>query len=335
MIKLKPFDVFIFGDGKPFNASEHTFRQGSFFINPVPILGALNKYTGKKLNIDFLALGKDKNACFKVPVEIKREKSTKRIITPVLKKISEAVTPIEDLKYILDYQTSEKMESFNTYLKDEEFIKYLTGEDFQITEENTITPIPEIRTGISIDHKTKTVKEGYLFTQIFYRLPEDAYFLVKTEDMENLETVSLGGEGKTAKVFKLDTNIIEKLEKAKEKIKEQVKKTKLFKIVLLTATNKVKSIEGTQIIAKNLGKPIVFSGWIKKDGKSFPTRLFKLIPEGSVIYYKLEDEAKLDEIFDKYYLKPAFFEKEYPYFDIKNPSGFGLSIIGIVKGGIK
>jgi hypothetical protein len=35
-------------------------------------------------------------------------------------------------------------------------------------------------------------------------------------------------------------------------------------------------------------------------------------------------------------LKPAYYELEYPYFDTKNPTGFGLSIIGALnlnKGG--
>jgi CRISPR-associated protein Cmr3 len=87
-----------------------------------------------------------------------------------------------------------------------------------------------------------------------------------------------------------------------------------------------------------MGKPIVFGGWFNvydedKKRDNFPSRLFKLIPAGSVFYYKLEDENKLDKIFEKYWLKPSFFVPDYPYFEKSaygtNPLGFGLSIIGV------
>jgi CRISPR-associated protein Cmr3 len=70
---------------------------------------------------------------------------------------------------------------------------------------------------------------------------------------------------------------------------------------------------------------------------SFPSRLFKIIPQGAVFYYRIKDKQNIDEfldrLFDRFWLKPAFFTEELPYFekleDGTNPLGFGLSIIGV------
>ena len=154
----------------------------------------------------------------------------------------------------------------------------------------------------------------------------------------NIDTVIIGGESRLSVVIKKDRDLTERLLKEKENIKNMVRKTGFFKLILLSPTNKVLEIEGAKIIAKVLGKPFIYSSWIKlpNEKTGFPTRIFRLIPEGSVVYYKAEDQSKIDGIFDKYYLKPAYYELEYPYFDTKNPTGFGLSIIGALnlnKGG--
>jgi len=340
MIAIKPFDLLIFGDGKPFNATERVFRESDFFINPIPFDSGLNKATGKKLNLEFISLAKGENLYFKAPIDIKVVKDRKvakdRIIKPVVRKLDNVITE-ENLEYFLDYQTSEKMEDLNGYLKDEEYVKYLKDEEISANTE-LLRPYKELRTGIAIDRSTRTTKEGHLFTQIFVRFEEDVYFYVKPSEDLNIDTVIIGGESKLSVVIKKEKDLTEKLLKEKENIKNIVRKTGFFKLILLSPTNKVLEIEGAKIIAKVLDKPSIYSSWIKlpNDKTGFPTRIFRLIPEGSVVYYKVEDQSKIDEIFDKYYLKPAYYELEYPYFDTKNPTGFGLSIIGALnlnKGG--
>lgn len=326
MIGVKPFDVVIFGDGKPFNATERVFRESDFFINPIPIVSGLNKATGKKLNLEFTSLAKGENLYFKVPIDIKIVKD--RTIKPIVRKLDNVITE-ENLEYFLDYQTKEKMQDLKGYLIDDEFIKYLKDEEIS-AKTDLLKPQKELRTGIAIDRSTKTTKEGYLFTQSFIRFEEDVYFYVKPSENVDIDTVVIGGESKLSIVIKKDKDLTEKLLEEKENIKKLVRETGFFKLILLSPTNKVLNIEGTKIIAKVLGKPIIYSSWIKltNDKTGFPTRIFRLIPEGSVIYYKVEDQSKIDEIFDKYYLKPSYYELEYPYFDTKNPIGFGLSIIG-------
>jgi CRISPR-associated protein (Cas_Cmr3). len=334
MIGIKPFDAIIFGDGKDFNAKERTFRESDFFINPIPILSGLNKASDKKLNIEFLSLAKGENLYFKAPLDIKILKGKDKVLKPTLRELGNVITEEteEPIKYFLDYKTQEKIEDINAYIKDEELIKYLKDEEISIND--TISFQKELRTGIKIDESKGTTQEGYLFTQSFLRFDDDVYFYVKaSEEIKEVETLVVGGESKLSVVIKKDNDLTYKLLKEKEHIKDMVRNTGFFRLILLTPTNRVLHIEGTKLINKVIGKHITYSSWIKlKDDKTgFPTRIYRLIPEGSVIFYKMEDVAKIDEIFDKYYLKPAYYELEYPYFDTNNPVGFGLSIIGALN----
>jgi len=106
MIAIKPFDLLIFGDGKPFNATERVFRESDFFINPIPFDSGLNKATGKILNLEFISLAKGENLYFKAPIDIKVVKDKKvakdRIIKPVVRKLDNVITE-ENLEYFLDY----------------------------------------------------------------------------------------------------------------------------------------------------------------------------------------------------------------------------------------
>ncbi|WP_297889900.1 type III-B CRISPR module-associated Cmr3 family protein [Sulfurihydrogenibium sp.] len=335
MIVLKPYDVFIFSDGRPFNKGENLFREGRFFLNPIPILSFANKLSGEKLNIQFISLIKKDTLYFKVPIEIKKLKYKEKTVIPKLKKLSQPVISKYTLEYILEYPSQEKMEDLNSYIDVNDFIKYLKGESLESVDDKKLIVHSEIRTGIEIDRKKRTTVEGMLYTQVYTRFSEDTGFFVKFNKDINTNFFILGGEGKLFNVEK-SKDYTKTIEEVKEHIKQKVKQSKIFKVVLLTPTNNIPEIEGSKLIAKVIGKHITYSGWLsyykdKIKEKVLPTRIFRLIPEGSVFYYKLEDENKLDEIFQKYWLKPAFFTKEYPYFDVNRPSGFGLSVIGTIK----
>jgi CRISPR-associated protein Cmr3 len=334
MIVLKPYDVFIFSDGRPFNKGENLFREGRFFLNPIPILSFANKITKEKLNIEFISLIKDDKLYFKVPMEIKKIKYQNNIVMPVLKKLKQSFISKNNIDYILEYQNTDKMEDINSYMDIGSFINYLKGESL-----NTINSLlqfyPEVRTGIEINHGTRTTVKSMLFSQVYLRFPDNVGFFVKFNKDINTDFFTLGGEGKLF-MAKKTQDYTKTLEEIKTDIKQKIKQSKIFKIILLTPTNKIPEIQGTKLIAKMIGKHITYSGLLsfykeKVDEKVLPTRLFRLIPEGSVFYYKLEDESQVDEIFQKYWLKPSFFTKEYPYFDLNKPSGFGLSIIGTVR----
>ncbi|GAB6072411.1 hypothetical protein JCM14244_07880 [Venenivibrio stagnispumantis] len=331
MIKIMPIDVLIFGNGKPFNAGEDNFKSGNFFLNPVPILSALNKKTGKNLNISFISYIEENKFFFKTPADIKLYE--KEIIIPRLNYTKEIFSNIYDLEYTLDYEIKEKLKNPQPYISEDGLKNYLKSEKLEEKDFKNLYET-ELRAGISLERKTRTTKEGYLYFQDFLRFYEDVNIAVETEDNIQLDYITVGGESKSAKIQNLDIDIKERFKDIKEEIKKSVKEDKFFKIVLLTPTNGIPYIEGAKLLIQQIESIISYSGWINlhNQNKSFPTRIFRLIPEGSVFYYKLEDENKLDEIFDRFWLKPSFLINEYPYFDVKNPAGFGLSIIGKVGG---
>lgn len=338
MITVKPFDVFLFGDGKEFNKGEQSFRQGSFFINPIPILGALNRETDKKLNINFISLEKGGKLYFKMPLDIKVTKpktdGTGDYIKPKIEKTN-CITN-KEIEYILNFDTKEKIQDINMYVSQQIFKDYLTNNlklPKNKEEIDSIKLYSELRSGIEIDHESRTAKESMLFFQFFTRLEDGAGFFVNTNTDINVKWLKIGGEGKGFKVEKSD-NLLSFFDDIKEKTKSEIMKTKAFKIILLTPTNSIPEIQGAELVAKIVGKPITYSGWfsfveknVEKKVNGKPTRIFRLIPEGSVFYYKLTDISKVEEIFNRFWFKPSFYVKEFPYFDINRPAGFGITAI--------
>ncbi|WP_029521647.1 type III-B CRISPR module-associated Cmr3 family protein [Persephonella sp. KM09-Lau-8] len=335
---ITPIDVLIFGDGKPFNAGEQHSREISFFLNPVPFVSAFNKNTSLKTGLRFLSLydEKNQNFLFPVPLDIGFEKDGKKVVNSFLRKTNEDFISSEELEFFVEFNTDKKMEVGGRYINTEGLKSYLLNE--KLEEKNVYNLFgdiieKEIRTGIEIDRTTRTTKEKMLFFQPFIRFNENIKFSVEFKQEVEKDFLTIGGEAKIVNISTTEKSPTVLFEDVKENIKRKIQETGYFKIILLTPTNYPLEIEGAKLIAQLTGKPITFSGWYniyEEDKKidSFPTRLFKLIPEGSVFYYKLENKTKLDEIFNNYWLKPNFYVHELPYFDKSNPIGFGLTIIG-------
>jgi len=332
---INPLDILIFGDGKPFNAGEQHNREINFFLNPVPFVSAFNKYTGLKTGLNFLSLydKQKQDFLFPVPLDIGFEENGE-IITSSLKKSNDDFVSSEEIDFFIEFKTNKKMKVGGKYINTEGLKNYLIGEDI---DKNNIYNLygkileTEVRTGIQIERISRTTKEKMLFFQPFIRFCENFKFFVKYKQDIDKEFLTLGGESKAVNVFPIFQNSVDSLKEIKASVKEKIEKDNLFKIILLTPTNYPPEIEGAKLIAKVVGKHITYSGWINwLKEKGFPSRIFRLIPEGSVFYYRLEDKNKLDEIFENYWLKPSFYIHELPYFDRKNPIGFGLTIIGAI-----
>ena len=334
---ITPIDVLIFGDGKPFNAGEQHSREVNFFLNPVPFVSAFNKNTNLKTGLKFLSLYDEKaqDFLFPVPLDIGFEKDGK-VVNSYLKKADEDFVSCEELEYFVEFNTNKKMEFGGKYINIQSLEDYLLKGKFQKGNiYNLFGDIieKEIRTGIEIDKTTRTTKEKMLFFQPFIRFSQNIKFFAEFKQEIEKDFFTIGGEAKVANISTAEKSPEEIFKGIKENIKNKIQETGYFKIILLTPTNYPPKIEGTKLIAQLTGKPITFSGWynIYKENKkidSFPTRLFKLIPESSVFYYKLENKNKLNEIFNNYWLKPNFYIHELPYFDKSNPIGFGITVIG-------
>ncbi len=332
-------DIFM-GNGKSINKGE-TFLGGAqeFPLLPIPFYSTFKK----KINSLFLfyknsilvPIPKDifsykENGDYFLGVYKIKIRGVRKFLEPIL----ERKQKIKELEGFLPYN------KFNEYLKTgkiSEKSKYYKTSDLVKTK---------IKPNVEINKSTKTVEESMLFFRNFNEFIENLFILVDL-DTYNVDEkyLCIGGENSIGLISKIEKGI--DLDKAF--IKEKLKITKHFKIILLTPTNYPPEVEGAELVAQLIGKPIAFSGWFNvyngnKKIDSFPSRLFKLIPAGSVFYYKINDDIARDEkkledflekLFNNYWLKPSFFVPEYPYFEKAsegiNPLGFGLSIIGVAQ----
>ncbi len=342
IILFKEIDSFTKGDGKPFNAGENIYRGIDFNTINVNLYSILKKI---KQNIHILKVFfyDEEKQDLLIPIPKDLSLLNKNFVKAKLK-LAENKGHNKQTEHILFFKEKGKLrekEGF-IYLRDLEYYIF-DEENISLKEDHLINIIKDsIKAGIKLNRETRNVETGNLYFQKFINFEEDISLLCEINDINLVRHIfTIGAEGKTFKLRKIDINVENIFENDNidfYEIKSQIQKTKYFKIILLTPTNYPPDIDGAKRIAQLTDKPITFSGWFnvydgdKKIG-SFPSRLFKLISAGSVFYYKINDENKLDEIFEKYWLKPSFFVPEYPYFekieDGTNPLGFGISIIGV------
>lgn len=348
-ILIKPYSKIFFGDGRSINKGEAIFAGKDFYINSIPFFSLF----GKIKNI-FLCKN-EKTILFPIPKDIiflKREDNNKKY------KLGKYKLKIQDKKILLlpNLDKKQKIKDINAFFHENKLKEYLQERlsENSFYEEYKDLIKTQIIPNISLDRVKKITNNRMLSFKVVNEFKEEInntlYIFVETEKDNNKIGKEiyylLGGETSvaTAKILKSDEiDLLEGLKNENfiKNIKNKIIETKYFKIVLLTPTNYPPEIKGAKLIAQITGKLIPFSGWFniydnsskKIDG--FPSRLFKLIPSGAVFYYKLEDERELEKIFDNFWLKPAFFVKEYPYFERlengTNPLGFGLSIIGVAN----
>jgi CRISPR-associated protein Cmr3 len=334
---IKPYSNIFIGSGKGFNKGEIYFGGGDFFLNPTVF------YSIFKGSIRYIFFYKDdKGFLFPIPKDaFSFKKDDDNFLSTYKIKINNGKKIL-----ITNLEKKQKIKEVNGFIQENIFKGYL--ERGYINEGSYINYEEVIKTNISpnieIDKSTRTTKEQMLTFKKVNEFEENIKIFVDVdiEDDTNKSYTLVGGETSVGLIEKIQSDEIIFRNRIKRNIKRKILETKYFKIILLTPTNYPPKIDGAELIAQLIGKPIAFSGWFnvyneksKEKIDSFPSRLFKLIPAGSVFYYELTDENKLDDIFDKYWLKPAFFVKEYPYFekleDETNPLGFGLSIIGVAQ----
>jgi len=329
----KPIDLILFGSPSPFNSTEQTYRSSDFILNPIPFYGAMRKYN-KNISFDYISLIKREDFLFPLPFDIVEVKG--KYSQGKLKKISikELISDsLDDYQIIFDEGKFKR--HFDKYIPSYHLEEYLCGKEDR--EIRPITPFEtEKRIGIKINREKKTTEEGYLYFEDFVRLEKGVSFYIKTDgDLQN-KILKIGGEARMVMIEKFNKDIDAEFVN-QDRIKKTIKETGLFKLILLTPTNAPCNIQGAKMISKITGRPYVYSGWLRKKNRSFPSKLFRLIRPGAVFYYRIEDKNRDDFVkglFNRFWLKPGFFKPDFPYFENKegiNPLCLGLTIIGTVK----
>jgi CRISPR-associated protein Cmr3 len=266
---IRPNDILMFRDGKPFAGGDDHFARGVFPPPPSTIYGALrshilstawpefNKYasgdasgTIKKeigspekngsLTIRQFTLAKKTRfgvqQFFPIPKDVVRQKgvdnSTLNILKPESTVTNKIKTDLPSNLFHLWYPKEEALESVTGFLFDAAMLKYLQGETPDIYTEPQKLYETEERTGIRKSKTSRSVETGGLYSVEYYRLNEGVGFVVEvdgTELLPNAGLLRLGGDHRSANYTEISWSYI-----PAETIKEKIAQQKRFKIVLTT-----------------------------------------------------------------------------------------------------
>jgi len=266
---IRPNDILMFRDGKPFAGGEDHFARGTFPPPPSTIYGALrshilstawpefNKYascdasipeTIKKeiglpdsngsLTIRQFNLAKIDEAgiqhFFPMPKDVVRKKGVDNSSLYILKPENMVTNKIKtDLPCNLFHlwcPEEEALESVTGFLSDAAMIKYLKGEPPDTWTQPQNLYETEERTGIRKSKTSRSVETGGLYSVEYYRLNEGIGFVVEVDCTELLPVLGLLRLGGDHR--SANYTKISWRDIPVEPIKEKIAQHKRFKIVL-------------------------------------------------------------------------------------------------------
>lgn len=357
--KITPNDTLFFRDGKPFTMGMETWAEITFPPTPSTLYGAIRSW----LIFEKGDLKSFKNGKLKEELGTVSEKGTLKIKGPFLLLKGEPLFPCpKDLLkekagkenklyrltfskkpeiFVSDYpfesslleknkKVLEEAEGFiaEIYLKE-----YLSGKNsIRLTHKSEIY-IEEPKIGIARENKKKTAKEGHLYRIPMIRLKDKVSIAVKIEGVENIPEsgiIQLGGEGKTAKIEKLEDNFLKDIEEINFNIENNIFKLYLatpciFENGYLPKWINENSLEGEfnhiklKLACCSIGRHKLIGGW--NIAKKSPKPMFRTVPEGSVYYFQILDNSDFKKISDTFHFKCI--SERYP------EEGYGLSFIGV------
>jgi len=324
-IRLKPNDVLMFRESKPFIAGESHLARTTLPL-PQTIAGALRsaillnsnfsedakKLAGYKQDEpEFKILGSffyREDEFFHTPLDIVKTKGLRGyfLIEPLKLPNGRHIFKGRHIHF----------ESVGGFISYDNLVRYLKG-DLRDDELEEVVRydlfVKESRIGIKLS-EAKVSEEHLFYRAEFLRLKDDVGISVwigdKAEEVKKYlgGSIKLGGESRFARVKIDNNNPLEKLKDAWDKILESVNESKTFKLYVATpmlvknSGNYTWNIEHElsnelkikiKAIYPLLGKPIAFSGWNYAENRPKPTRY--AIPAGSVYFVEFEEgEIELD-----------------------------------------
>lgn len=228
--------------------------------------------------------------------------------------------------------------------------RYLRGNDenLLLTSRTTIVE-RESKTGIARSRHTLSSEEHMLYRIDMSRFKNrdgNYGFVVEYECPRNLPQkglLKLGGEGKSF-VYQHSNYDVDPLSSDLETVKRTIQSTGRFKLYFAMPTifqkgwlpswlnNDTLSGEyplenaapiSLKLITAAIGKPIPVGGWDMAKGEAKPT--YRAVPAGSVYYFELMDKNRIDDLIASFHYQNIS--------DERSEEGFGLTLIGIAKGG--
>jgi len=342
---LRSFLIFNFGSLEEFLSGKHKYTE--YLGRPEN-----KKVIGSKLKIKGIYFFEEKSQSiyFLSPLDLVEIKEKSSLRTLKLTDKSKLFISRYSLENTLMWKGKEQVEEATGWLDIINFKKFLKNEkkEFYPLKNEEIFEF-EHKVGIARDRITFTSKEKHLYRIPLVRLKEDVKgeksiekkvsFLIELEEIENFPErgiFQLGGEGKAVKFELLKDDPLRGIKNLNFNLENGY-----FKIYLATPAvfkngwfpEWIKdNFEGeyngikVKLVACALGKPTSIGGWDMLNRKAKPMR--KLVPPGSVYYFKTLSSASSEQIKDTFHLKSISDEFE----DIEySKEGFGIGILGEVE----
>jgi len=359
--KIKPLDTLFFRDGRPFSMGAETWANPIFPPYPSTVYGAIRTW----IIFEKGSLKDFKEGKFKEELGTPSEKGSLKIKGPFIYFNNNIYLPVpfDCLKteteknnlfyiswmnrpefFISDYPLENILVNRNDFGLEEcdgflvisSLKDYLIHSDpiLQFTKKKEIF-LEEKKTGIKRSRKTLSSEEGHLYRIPMIRLKKEASLFVEINGLRNYpegEVLQIGGEGKTAKIEKIENDDPLKVLRDLNFNFEN----KVFKLYFATPAifNKgwlpdwidEKTFEGSynkirlKLVACSIGKFNLIGGWDLANNR--PKPMYKAVPSGSVYYFKILDDTPAERIKEVFHLKNIS--------DMNPEEGFGLSLVGEV-----
>ncbi len=361
IIEIEAVDTLFFRDGKPFNKGDDVWATGMFPPLPSVIYGVLRSaYLGQNdIALDDIRKETENLRIRNIWYEIKgrneqRETNFKYLPSPldlVQKKELSRIEKIRAEEYalynthkmtnmVIDVPSSAKetvanelliftekigIESIqDTFITDDKFINYLSGEQGQPVEVYQFAPQSEPKIGIARNNSTRTTTEGNLYRVGMLRTDEIKIWVEFDGLKLNKEGVlGIGAENKLAQ-YKTP-KLAESLRIGMDDLTSRGASE--FKLCLTTPAIFYNGYYPTEIFKKAkvevelltcaVGKPICVGGFDMEVKE--PKEMFKAVPAGSCYYFRLISGslANLNEVI-----------KAYNVSEERGEEGFGVAFIG-------
>ena len=359
IIEINPLDTLFFRDGKPFTMGEDTWADAIFPPSPSVIYGALRSayfanHIGKfqklknennldvkgedptlNLKIKSIYLKINDEIFFPIPLDLVKKKNEENKALKIHNKKSEFISNSKVQQHLI-YSNDENIENIKDgILNDLDFTEYLNlkSKEFYYLKLSDYL-ISEPKVGIARSSNTHTTEEGKLYRVDMKRLAKDNNQISMVVDFDNLDIpkqglLKLGGEGKSAKYQKINTQLeIDFPEFAENETQFKLVLTSpaIFENGWIPKWIKKDSLEGEynglklKLITAVIGKPVHIGGFDMK--KRMPKPMYKAVPAGSVYYFELDENGKMDEVREKFHNKNIS--------DIYPEQGFGHCYVGKV-----
>lgn len=233
---IEPNDVLLFRDGKPFAAGEDHRARSFFPPTPFTMQGMVRakvlfdsgvslidyayaahsakdviqkigtpsgSYGQLHLRGPFIARRSNNGRItryFPLPADVVKGGGKPILVKPLFDPVFVDNRPVEGLRPLWA-RIHEPLQEIRGFLAEEEFQKYLQGEEFSITEESDLV-LREPRLGIALDYDRRSTQEERIYQMEFLRLREGFGLLLEVDGVEPFKPskgfLQIGGEARPA-----------------------------------------------------------------------------------------------------------------------------------------